>query len=606
MQNHKREDSLRKLLTVRACIVTCIILHLSILVHASFSRFPVVDELGHLPAGISYWELGRFDYYRVNPPLADLIGGLPAWLGRSDYDVRRYDARVGRRPEFEVGFAKLQQKKLSLQSSFVASRLACCLFSLAGILLLSYWVYRLLGIYSSFIVTVLWCFCPNILAYGPALVPDVCALSVFVIASFGFWNYIRNPCIRSCILAGFGLGFLLATKLTWITGILSFPSVVLLHEVFSKRMGFNWVMHRSRDMLFSILIALATLNSLYLFEGSFTDINRYDFCSELFGGVGSNSVVLGNRFRGSWMGNIIVPLPKNYVLGIDYLRHEVEQRQWSFLLGEWKLGSWPHYYLMTTLIKTPEPTLILSFVGFFLFVFCLKKRLCDGDTIGLFMILSIPSLLCFLSVSFQGGFNHHHRYVLMIYPPMFALAAYIASPVGIKLLRFRLPFFGAEKRSIAVPLGITLVILSAASSLRVHPYYTSYYNTLCGGPENGWHLLGFSNIDWGQDILEIDKWLNENPDKRPLVMDIDYFGMNGDLFEVSTSSPPQLPKGTSIDEVRRSATETQWWIISVKKLYNLPGHDGLEYLQQIEPVDKIAYCYHVYRIDPLPATPLSN
>jgi hypothetical protein len=93
--------------------------------------------------------------------------------------------------------------------------------------------------------------------------------------------------------------------------------------------------------------------------------------------------------------------------------------------------------------------------------------------------------------------------------------------------------------------------------------------------------------------------LKDNPEKRPLVMDLDYFGMNGELFGVPTSDPPQLPKGASIDDVRSSITETQWWIISVKKLYNLPGHDGLEYLQQIEPVDKIAYAYHVYRIEPL-------
>jgi len=190
--------------------------------------------------------------------------------------------------------------------------------------------------------------------------------------------------------------------------------------------------------------------------------------------------------------------------------------------------------------------------------------------------------------------------VLMIYPPMFALAAYIASPVGVKLLRFRLPLLGPKKRSIAVPLAVALVTLSAASSLRVHPHYTSYFNTISGGPGNGWRLLGSSNIAWGQDILEVDKWLKDNPDKRPVVMDIDYFGMNGNLFDIETSDPPKLPKGASINDVRSSITETQWWIISVKKLYNLPGHPGIEYLQQIEPVEKIAYAYHVYRIDPLP------
>lgn len=253
---------------------------------------------------------------------------------------------------------------------------------------------------------------------------------------------------------------------------------------------------------------------------------------------------------------------------------------------------------MTTLYKTPESTLIGAVIGLGVLVIGIRRRMVEPKVISMFLFLIIPAAVCFLSVSWQGGFNHHHRYVLMIYPPMFALAAYIASPVGVKLLRFRIPFAGAKKRSIAVPLAVTLVTLSAISSLRVHPYYTSYFNTLSGGPENGWRLLGFSNIDWGQDILEVDQWLKEHPDRRPVVMDLDYFGMNGNLFDITTTLPPQLPKDASIDQVRESIDQTQWWIISVKRLYNRPGHDGLEYLQQIDPVERIAYAYHVYRIDP--------
>jgi len=258
---------------------------------------------------------------------------------------------------------------------------------------------------------------------------------------------------------------------------------------------------------------------------------------------------------------------------------------------------------MTTLLKTPEPTLLGAALGLGVLIVGIWRKMVKPEVISMFLFLIIPAAVCFASVSLQGGFNHHHRYVLMIYPPMFALAAYIASPVGIQLLRFRLPFLGPDKRSIAVPLALALAVLSAASSLRVHPYYTSYFNTLSGGPENGWHLLGFSNIDWGQDILEVDAWLKAHPDRRPLVMDLDYSNVNVNLFEVPTSMPPKLPKGASVDEVRRSITETQWWIISVKKLYNLPDQKGLEYLQQLQPVEKIAYSYHVYRIDPLPADP---
>lgn len=202
------------------------------------------------------------------------------------------------------------------------------------------------------------------------------------------------------------------------------------------------------------------------------------------------------------------------------------------------------------------------------------------------LILGIPSIVAFISVSGQGGFNHHHRYVLQIYPLMFMLAA----SLGSSFYRARAPKL----------LGLVLVVLMAISSLSVAPHFLSYFNTVAGGPQNGWRLLGFSNVDWGQDLLFGNEWINDHPACRPITFDLDYNGCNGDLFGLPINRPPNLPKGASIDEVRTD--ETQWWIISVKKLVDLPGYDGLEYLQQIEPVDRIAYSYYVYRIGakPLP------
>ena len=37
---------------------------------------PTVDEVIHLPAGISYWETGRFRLYRHNPPLVKLVAAV--------------------------------------------------------------------------------------------------------------------------------------------------------------------------------------------------------------------------------------------------------------------------------------------------------------------------------------------------------------------------------------------------------------------------------------------------------------------------------------------------------------------------------------------------
>ena len=36
-----------------------------------------VDEMAHLPAGISIWQLNRFELYRVNPPLVKMVAAAP-------------------------------------------------------------------------------------------------------------------------------------------------------------------------------------------------------------------------------------------------------------------------------------------------------------------------------------------------------------------------------------------------------------------------------------------------------------------------------------------------------------------------------------------------
>ena len=567
-------------------------------------RFPNIDEVAHLPAGISHWKFERFDMYRVNPPLVRTVATIPNYLANTPYSWNLYDSSVRSRPEFTIGLSKLEQAKINHWKDFVYARLVALSFMILLSLVMMRWLGKLLG--SSALVYLcasLW-FCPNLKANAPTILPDVGAVATGVLACYMFWLYWKTPTWEHVVACGLGLGLALLSKLTWLSAIVSLPAtlclcLLLFPESRSKRSVSLTVRH-----VFGILVlALAVVHVGYLFEDPFVPLRQYEFVSQVLGGSEATLASPGNRYKDGWLGYLPIPFPKNYILGIDYLKMEVEQKYWSFLLGEWKKGSWPHYYLITTLLKTPEPTLLGAALGLGVLIVGIRRKMVKPEVIAMFLFLIIPAAVCFASVSLQGGFNHHHRYVLMIYPPMFALAAYIASPVGIQLLRFRLPFLGPDKRSIAVPLALALAVLSAASSLRVHPYYTSYFNTLSGGPENGWRLLGFSNIDWGQDILEVDKWLKAHPDRRPLVMDIDYFGMNGNLFEVPTSMPPKLPKGASVDEVRRSITETQWWIISVKKLYNLPDQKGLEYLQQLQPVEKIAYSYHVYRIDPLPADP---
>ena len=44
---------------------------------------PTVDEVVHLPAGVTYWQKRTFRLYHHNPPLIKLVAALPvSWPGR--------------------------------------------------------------------------------------------------------------------------------------------------------------------------------------------------------------------------------------------------------------------------------------------------------------------------------------------------------------------------------------------------------------------------------------------------------------------------------------------------------------------------------------------
>jgi Dolichyl-phosphate-mannose-protein mannosyltransferase len=564
-----------------------------VLMKGAVNNFPRVDEVGHLPAGVSHWKFLRFDMYRVNPPLVRSLVTIGA---PTDFDWSLYSEKSGQRPEFSIGGKKLHDEGLVFHERFVVPRILGLTVFVVSVFLLFVLVRTTAGRVPAILAVVLFAFDPNVLANAVAITPDVGALCGGLAIGLIGLRYCKQR--SSALSLGIAAGVAALTKLTWVTLVVSLPVSILCCRWSTGSKGL------SLSSVFELWLGfILIVNVGYAFEGVLVPLEEYEFCSQSLSGCEVPGVI-GNRFAGTIAGRIPIPFPRNYILGMDFLRMEVEQKMWSFLLGEWKYGSWPHYYFMTTLFKTPDTTLLAALIGLGVLVAGVRRRMVQPEVLSMFLFLAIPAGVCFASVSLQGGFNHHHRYVLMIYPCMFALASYVASPTSVRLLRFRLPFLGPNKRSIAVPLAVTLVVLSAASSLQVHPYYTSYFNWFSGGPGNGWRVLGFSNIDWGQDILEVDNWLKAHPDRHPLVMDIDYFNLNGDLFGVPTADPPQLPRGASIDEIRKGIKETQWWIISVKKLYNLPGCEGLEYLQQIQPVERIAYAYHVYRIDPLPSVPM--
>src|SRR5437762_12361421 len=65
----------RKRLALAVAVLLAI--HLALAVNSLVRENPTIDEVIHLPAGISYWQRGTFKLYHHNPPLVKLVAALP-------------------------------------------------------------------------------------------------------------------------------------------------------------------------------------------------------------------------------------------------------------------------------------------------------------------------------------------------------------------------------------------------------------------------------------------------------------------------------------------------------------------------------------------------
>jgi hypothetical protein len=87
----------------RGSLVATLGMHVVMLVATIAGFSPSVDEVSHLPSGLSYWRFSRFDLYRVNPPLVDAVAAGPLLFCELEEDWSRYYIDKNSRQEFPVG-----------------------------------------------------------------------------------------------------------------------------------------------------------------------------------------------------------------------------------------------------------------------------------------------------------------------------------------------------------------------------------------------------------------------------------------------------------------------------------------------------------------------
>lgn len=581
---------------VRSTVGALLLIQTLLLAYSAYVHSPTANEPGHLVAGIINWQFARFDVYKVNPPLVRMIAAVPVVLSGPQNDWKSYQEGAGTRPEFAMGADFVAANSAQTFWLMTIARWACIPLALLGGYLCFRWSKELYGPPAGIVALTLWTFCPNILAHGALITPDLAATSLGLAACYTFWCWLKIPTWWHTAISGLVLGAAELAKTTLIIFYPLWPVLWILYRWPQRRTMVlkGWIRELAM-LVVRTVIALYVINLGYGFEGSFTPLAKFQFVSSALTAETTDAELMKdeNRFRGLWLGDVPIPLPKNYVLGIDLQRKDFERYiHPSYLGGQFREKGWWYYYLYALAVKVPLGTWILLCLATFVGLFTNIKVLWRDE-----VILLAPAIVILTFVSSQFGFSEHMRYVLPIFPFFF-----------IWLSRVSVAF---QRRGVILPAVIAAALAwSVGSSLWYYPHSLSYFNELVGGPIGGPKHLLHSNVDWGQDLLYLKKWLDQHPEAKPLKLA--YFGWCNPKYAGIAYTVPECLTTKNADGSQSTFTKPippGWYAISANFIYGLPSFtfewDGkktdyemnaLSAFRDLKPVAMAGYSIYIYHV----------
>lgn len=570
----------------KGALLAILLAHGTLVAFLAIRNAPNVDETAHLAAGLSHWSLGSFDLYRVNPPLIRMIATLPLLgsMPNTDWKVLSETAQHYDRPEFLAGHRLVTANGYTSFWYFTLARWALLPVSLMGGAVCYFWAKELYGWRSGLMSCAMWSFCPNLLSWGASINPDVGATAFGVLSNWLFWRWLRRPSWGTSIVAGIGLGAVELTKSSWVVLFGLWPCLWMLWRLLpaSKLDGKTMCRNQPRgiQLILILFLGIYLLNLGYGFEQTGVALGDYQFISQAFGGRYAHVSPM-NRFGETWLGWLPVPVPRNYLRGIDVQLFDFEKGKWSYLRGEQRLGGWWFYYVYAMLVKTPLGFIGLGFVAMALMIIHPREFSSRAATE---FVLAAPVVIILCLLSSQTGFNRYLRYALPVYPFLYISCSRVAI------------LFLCENRILKCI--VTLLFAGGViSSLWVYPHSQSYFNSVVGGPNGGHRHLLDANIDWGQDVLLLTEWANQHPEARPLFAElstsIDFKTLGLDADYVSSlmssnlnSSSPQFPAG--------------WYAIGINDLMGYRRYGQVNTLSQSfrseTPIARIGYSIYIYRV----------
>ena len=521
----------------RVALAVALILatHGALAVRSLLQENATVDEVLHMPAGLSYWETGTFKLYHHNPPLVKLIAALPVYFSKAVTAPLYQSSSWTQESQASFGqmFAFLNMPNYF--ELFDRARLPMPLFSILGGLVVFAWSRRLYGPGAGLLSLALWSFCPNVLAHGRLITTDMAATSIGAGATYLFWRYQIHPTWARASIAGLVLGLAQLTKFSLILLYGFWPALALVRFLLERRWG-GWpgrLLVGLAQFAAMVAISVLVLDAGYFFEGVGIRLGKYEFASrsltrpiepDLTRPRSPNFLLevawrhRVNRFRGTPLADLPVPLPKHYLLGFDEQKLETEglpqhyfypdlphddtkvQGYPVYLDGELRRHGWWYYYLATLAYKVPEGTWLLVVLSGVILLASKRSRAPWADEVA---VLALP-VGVLGAMSFLTDICLGLRYILPDLPLCLRRRRGRSSPGWSGL--------DGDQAMGGLGAGGRVVGDRTSAAIATNPpgllglLQLGLGRARTGGPE---HLID-SNLDWGQDLVKLGRWLRAN------------------------------------------------------------------------------------------------
>jgi Dolichyl-phosphate-mannose-protein mannosyltransferase len=487
---------------VEASLLTGMLLLFLVVLLALLSQKGLfIDDSMHMPAGYSYLLTHDYRLNQEHPPLIKVLSGLGLWKLHPHFPFESPGWQQAATPEDpEDGMVRIEEAFFETNAKEF-EQIAFCgrlpVLVIPLLLLLAVWWFtrQLFGPIPALIASFLIATEPNVIGNSIVVQDDVAAALALLLFVVALKKFLTDGDARAALLLGGALGIALITKYSLLVLVpLSF-AIVIVWAI--------WQMVRNRSSLRSVVLSsflvfitgYVILVAFYAFHIDRIDANESSKIASWFY-LSGNAAEVFERFL-MWLPPV---LPRYFVYGIDMVVQDSREGRPAFLLGQVSDTGWWYYFPVAFVLKTTIPFLLASICGAVWAVYQVLRR---KHYVVLYVVL--PGVL-YLALTMTSHLNIGVRHLL----PMFPFAAIIGAGVISALVELGL----RRGRALGIALAVIALIPALAIAITIFPNYLTYFSPLAGGTDRGWQTLSDSNVETGQEVKTLARYLKDRGENR--------------------------------------------------------------------------------------------